>query len=339
MKQDSIRLSSPSMAMQQITESFSGDALYSEPSFSVLSSKIIRLSGPDDISTSYADYRVSGVIHAAVSDAALTAPPHAFKHSGFELLYVAEGSLVIQMQRKNHRFEAGSAFIVNPNCSYVFLPDFGSLIYGVTISSDFLMNLYRDDHKLHLFPRVMRSFFLSFLLDPQYQGNDHVFFLRREEASPPVEPVLATLHEELCGRAPGFDYMIRALICRLLSRLCSEADYRIEQGSFSPKTAEELAEAVKHYLDTHRRKVLLQELEALTFYSGDYLSRVFKAKMGKSVKDYNLSVCMEEAAYLLKSTNLPIGNIAESLGYRSRSQFYRAFENYYGISASDYRSK
>ena len=339
MKQSSIRLSSPSMAMQQITESFSGDALYSEPSFSVLSSKIIRLNGPDDISTSYADYRVSGVIHASVSDSALAAPPHAFKHSGFELVYVANGSLSIQMHRKDHRFEAGSAFLVNPNCSYVFLPDFGSLIYGLTISSDFLMNLYRDDHKLHMFPRVLRGFFLSFLLDPQYQGNDHLFFFRRKESASPAEPLFPSIHEELCGRAPGFDYMIRALFCRLLSRLCVEADYRVEQGSFLPKTAEELAEAVKHYLDTHKRKVLLPELEALTFYSSDYLSRVFKARMGRSVKDYNLSVCMEEAGYLLKSTNLPIGNIAESLGYRSRSQFYRVFENYYGVPASDYRSR
>ena len=46
---------------------------------------------------------------------------------------------------------------------------------------------------------------------------------------------------------------------------------------------------------------------------------------------------MQEAARLLKSTDLPVSKIAASLGYENRTQFYKVFQKEYQIVPTEYR--
>ena len=64
---------------------------------------------------------------------------------------------------------------------------------------------------------------------------------------------------------------------------------------------------------------------------------IFKAEYGMSMQQYHDAHRMQVAAYLLRSTLLPIGEIANRLGFEDRLYFSRRFHAFSGVSPKEYR--
>ncbi|MBQ2976643.1 MAG: helix-turn-helix transcriptional regulator [Clostridia bacterium] len=71
----------------------------------------------------------------------------------------------------------------------------------------------------------------------------------------------------------------------------------------------------------------------------NYLSRLFRAKMGMPYIDYLTQVRMEKACQLLTETDMPIKEIVWQVGYIDDSSFRKKFKARYGIRLSDYRKE
>lgn len=70
----------------------------------------------------------------------------------------------------------------------------------------------------------------------------------------------------------------------------------------------------------------------------NYLSIIFKEKVGINFKEYVLKYKMKRAKYLLRTSNIKMSCIAEELGYMDVKNFSRAFKTYTGHSPSEYRN-
>ncbi|MBD2847604.1 helix-turn-helix domain-containing protein [Paenibacillus sp. IB182496] len=71
--------------------------------------------------------------------------------------------------------------------------------------------------------------------------------------------------------------------------------------------------------------------------SKGYMSQFFKEQMGLTFSEYLENLRMDKARELLAATELPVGQIAEQVGYHSASTFSRAFKRGSGVSATAYR--
>jgi len=67
------------------------------------------------------------------------------------------------------------------------------------------------------------------------------------------------------------------------------------------------------------------------------LSHLFKAETGLTVREFRRNCRFQAAMKMLATTDLPIKQIADTLGYHHTSSFARAFELHAGMSPSDYR--
>jgi AraC-like DNA-binding protein len=67
------------------------------------------------------------------------------------------------------------------------------------------------------------------------------------------------------------------------------------------------------------------------------LSHLFRAETGLTLKEFRRNRRLEAAMKMLATTDMPIKQIAYTLGYRHTSSFVRAFEAHAGVSPSDYR--
>lgn len=67
------------------------------------------------------------------------------------------------------------------------------------------------------------------------------------------------------------------------------------------------------------------------------LSHLFRAETGLTLKNFRRNRRFEAAMKMLATTDIPIKQIAYTLGYRHTSSFVRAFEVYAGVSPSNYR--
>jgi two-component system response regulator YesN len=68
-----------------------------------------------------------------------------------------------------------------------------------------------------------------------------------------------------------------------------------------------------------------------------YLSRILKQELGAPFNSLVTMMRMEKATRLLTGTDLPIHEIAESVGYVSQHYFSTAFKKMFGVSPNQYR--
>ena len=92
------------------------------------------------------------------------------------------------------------------------------------------------------------------------------------------------------------------------------------------------------YIDRYPEKDLsLTRLAEIGGFNASYLSRIFRQRKNITVTDYVTQKRMKLAALMLETTGEKIQTIAEKTGYLSSQSFARAFRNYYGVSAAEYR--
>lgn len=70
-----------------------------------------------------------------------------------------------------------------------------------------------------------------------------------------------------------------------------------------------------------------------------YLSTLFKMETGQTLVKYITYYRMEQAKYLLESSNMKVADIAEKVGYLNTSYFISLFKNREGCSPQQYREK
>jgi AraC-like DNA-binding protein len=80
------------------------------------------------------------------------------------------------------------------------------------------------------------------------------------------------------------------------------------------------------------RRISLTEAAALVDLAPGYFSRVFTQATGMSFRAFALRARLERARSLLDETTMPIGQIAQALGYQDVFLFSRQFKQQYGYS-------
>ena len=71
--------------------------------------------------------------------------------------------------------------------------------------------------------------------------------------------------------------------------------------------------------------------------SAGYLSRIFKQEMKSSFSSYVTRVRLQEARLLLRTTQLPVGEIAYRVGFPDQSYFAQVYKRAFGQAPTEYR--
>ena len=91
------------------------------------------------------------------------------------------------------------------------------------------------------------------------------------------------------------------------------------------------------YVESHYAAGSLTELAALLHYDLHSLSRQIKQKTGKTYTELIQEKRLSQAAFLLKTTDRNIDEIARGVGYENMGYFHRIFKENYGVSPRNYR--
>lgn len=92
------------------------------------------------------------------------------------------------------------------------------------------------------------------------------------------------------------------------------------------------------YIDTHLTEALsIEQMAERLGYAKYYLSNRFKKETGITINNYIKFARLEQAKLQLETTNRRIDDIAESLGFSSRTVFDKAFKQNVGQTPAQYR--
>lgn len=125
------------------------------------------------------------------------------------------------------------------------------------------------------------------------------------------------------------------------SRLIADLLFGIMAPEASSDADAEDIPAVRNtisYIQNHLDENLtIQLLAERVFLSPYYFSRLFKKKTGYSPYEYIIISRINRAKYLLKTTKLPLEEIAAASGYHSAGRFINAFSERVGIPPERFR--
>jgi YesN/AraC family two-component response regulator len=94
-----------------------------------------------------------------------------------------------------------------------------------------------------------------------------------------------------------------------------------------------------NYIETNYRDGSLSELSELMGYSVYWLSREIKKRTGKTYKELVQTKRMNQAAYLLMNSRVPVAEIIQKIGYDNTSYFHRKFKERFGVSPKEFRER
>jgi len=138
------------------------------------------------------------------------------------------------------------------------------------------------------------------------------------------------------GDTPGEQIIASAILHHILGCLYCDMGLETIQDSANLQHVR-LVGSILHYIEENLSEPLsLQDIAQHYNYSVTYISKLFKNVTGSSLVSYIIEKRISRARHLMYE-NLEIMQIAEQVGYRNYSNFYKAFKKATGTSPEEYR--
>lgn len=159
-----------------------------------------------------------------------------------------------------------------------------------------------------------------------------------QPGQPEVRALLAQIVRACLAQAPGSQLAVKAALLGIVAacaqngllhghQMHPNADYKARQ----------LREIVG-YLGEHFTEPLSLPTVAARFgLSPQYFSSFFRENFGRTFVQHVNSLRIEQAARLLRETDLPVMEIGFNVGFDNFSYFIKRFREVYGASPSNYR--
>lgn len=139
---------------------------------------------------------------------------------------------------------------------------------------------------------------------------------------------------------PGSDAIVVCLVRRLVTVLLRDAwpeTQQIPSAKISVQ-GQQFQKIVDLMHKDPARRYTLDNLAQAAGMSRTVFHRTFNATFGSSPLTLLRTIRLKKAQLLLRQTDMPIKTIAARLGYQSRSYFWQAFKDTYGVDPESYRS-
>jgi AraC family transcriptional regulator len=116
-----------------------------------------------------------------------------------------------------------------------------------------------------------------------------------------------------------------------------EASLQFLNGGTKTEILRRLSVARDYMVSNYRKRVQLDEIAQVACLSVNHLLRTFKQAYRQSPHQFLTSIRLQQAKYLLKNTDYPVGEIVDIVGFECPSSFIRLFRNSFNVTPGQYR--
>ncbi len=134
--------------------------------------------------------------------------------------------------------------------------------------------------------------------------------------------------------------LLHQMIEQVMEITCPEQEGPAAPPEAYPSDALEIARRVHDELLQHLdQKITIEELSKKYLINPTTLKAAFKSVYGTSLAAHIREHRMEQAASLLRTSDLSVAEIAQAVGYDSPSKFSAAFKAFFHILPKEYRKQ
>lgn len=269
-------------------------------------------------------FRAGGAFHLYL-DTEYKGFSESHSHTFYQLLLLNRGHISLMQGGTKYHQLPDDLFFTPPNCEHSLF-FFGSEIsyYCLSYTEEFARSIFSQ------YPKVK----------PDFSNFPPLLHLDAQT----VRIIRAAFDAALMGASitggtsgkPCAYFTAAAIAAALATATEYIAAHEHNTEEFTAETA--VHEAV-HYIDIHFfEDITVEKIAARTKLSKSCFCKKFLELTGISPKRYITDKRMHEALNLIYQGTLSLGRIAEDVGYKDFSTFYRSFHQITGISPSEYKA-
>lgn len=273
--------------------------------------------------------------------------PH--RHNFFELMYVLEGTILQTIEQETKEYHPGDCCILNKNISHKEDIKGNYKVIFLMLSEEFLLHLFGKNIFLYHenFLNTNKSLFYKLFSDSQQSSNyylkEYIEYIHYPSTASDnyltnLNRMINQIDSEIRNQDSGYLYIIEGLILRFFAVLENPTNYEQKKVDIESHSEELLLLNIIHILENKDGNIGRDELSRNLNYSGDYLNRIVKKYTGKSIIGLKNLIYLKKAEQLLITTDKPIIEIIDLLGFKNRSYFYKLFTSEYGFNPGNYRA-
>lgn len=110
--------------------------------------------------------------------------------------------------------------------------------------------------------------------------------------------------------------------------------------SHAPRPGAEVADQAASYLRKHyRERITAKDLSTALNFHPVYIARCMRRQFGCSPMEYLMHYRLDQAKLLLLQTDLPVGRIAQEVGFQQAAYFTACFVKNEGVTPREYRRR
>lgn len=250
-------------------------------------------------------------------------------HDFYELVYVKEGFCLHDVYGEVTLLMEGDLFILKPGVAHRYIGNRVTRIFNCIFSEQ---ALFGGREQLNSLPGMDRLFSED---RAERIPRLHLSLGERKRCQRQLELML----EECAERQSGWGLRLSGLlICVLVDYARSYAAHvgaDSESAAYSGYVAQALSYIDARFADP---ELTVREIAAQVGVSGDYLSRQFRQVLGIAAQEYLKRYRFARAMAMLQ-TDMPVGEVAGEVGFRSLCHFSREFKKEMGVTPSQYRNQ
>lgn len=255
-------------------------------------------------------------------------PKH--RHNYVEIVYMYQGTMThILDGREKVVLCQGDLLFLNQNAVHEILPaGEQDLAVNFIVLPEFFDTAFRmmEDESL------LRDFLVDILIR---KSNKSVYLYFQVSDVLPVQHLLENMIWSLLYKQE-YERNINQITMGLLFLHLVNKSEKIRYGNQNQFDQERVARTLA-YIEGHYRTAALEELCEELHQKPSQMSKFIKKHTGHTFKELLQTKRLNQAAFLLTTTELPVSDILAAVGYDNSSYFYRVFSLRYGMTPKEYR--
>ncbi|QGQ95049.1 AraC family transcriptional regulator [Paenibacillus psychroresistens] len=251
-------------------------------------------------------------------------------HEFIELAYVAEGKGFHYIENEVQRIHKGQLHVIPIGVSHVFRPNSTDALKDPLIVYNCIFTRKLIDS---LIPFITDKAIAEYLAGLSEETLPYYALLDADGA---VEKLFLALYREYSLPISGSSTFLNTLLIQLIVTLYRLKNDKIETSSNKPARFLQ----VLHYMDQQfAEEITLSHLTDRFQWSERHLQRLFKQHTEQTFNHYLQNLRITKSCELLRSSQLSVSRVAESVGYKDIHSFNVLFKRIVGNTPSSYRGQ
>lgn len=250
-------------------------------------------------------------------------------HDYVEMIYMYSGSTHHKINDCDVILKQGELLILNQKATQEIYPAGED-----DIAVNFIILPEFFDYGIKMMeqePNTLREFIIDCLRGST--GTSGYLYFKVSDVLP-IQNLIENLIWTIKNRLPNKRSINQATMGLLFLQLMNHMD-KVETDAQSRQ--QQLMISVLQYIEEHYKDGELSELAEQMHYDLYWLSREIKKQAGCTYTELVQKKRLNQAAYLLKNTNMSVIHVGMAVGYENQSYFHRIFQKQFGTTPRKYR--